>query len=455
MGLLIIAIQRMWGSRLSATPFFLLRTSRSSLTPVRFFCSNPSSSSHPEPGTRGYEDKFFKHFKYLTQKSIPDPDPDKSLTGIYKEHISNLEFASKEVRRRLKEFSDTPSSTPLFSIEGRDYRVGEHILMDEEWVGKWVPEGYPGLITKYDHAWNTDRHLLGRECVKNVIEQLQYQQNSGFLTSKGCKPMILDGFNGTGKSITLLHTLLWARASGWLVLFVPYPDQLIVEGIVTQSETVEDVYDLHGAAQIIMQQFKEAHSDKLDKIKMKTSLPPLAAFENFEQKPSTTLLDLIEFGLESENPSEVFLTLRRELDQVTEYPVLLVVDNINKTFGNTGFFKAKDFFKPRMTPVEGGEISLLRCLHRPEEVQMVNGTALYGICGSATQKYFKQAVGAEIIENYKVTIPEYSLEEYYKRVEHYVDTGYIAEELPTQTLDYIYRLCDGRPKHVASYYRIV
>lgn len=86
------------------------------------------------------------------------------------------------------------------------------------------------------------------------------------------------------------------------------------------SQTRKWIYDVHEAALAILKDFKAAHEDKLSKIKMRTSLPnidELKAFNDAKTK-DTTLLDLIDFGLTCDNPSEVFVALRTELNSVTE-----------------------------------------------------------------------------------------------------------------------------------------
>lgn len=106
-------------------------------------------------------------------------------------------------------------------FKDREYTIGGHILVDDALKNKWFPEGYPTQITKTEHVWNQDRSLLGRQIVGDIITELTTQKNDGFLQSRGARSLILDGLLGAGKSITLLHTLLWARSSGWFALYIP------------------------------------------------------------------------------------------------------------------------------------------------------------------------------------------------------------------------------------------
>jgi predicted phage tail protein len=93
--------------------------------------------------------------------------------------------------------------------------------VDEELQKTWVPEGYPNELAKKEHVYNEDRSLLARQCVVDIINELDAQKSNGFLQSKGARSIVLDGLAGSGKSVALLHAILWARSSGWLVLYIP------------------------------------------------------------------------------------------------------------------------------------------------------------------------------------------------------------------------------------------
>lgn len=86
------------------------------------------------------------------------------------------------------------------------------------------------------------------------------------------------------------------------------------------SKTRKWIYDLHEGAVVLLENFRRSHHDKLAKIKIRGSLPrleELAAFSESQTK-NTTLLDLVDFGITCDNPSEVFVAVRDELDAVTE-----------------------------------------------------------------------------------------------------------------------------------------
>jgi hypothetical protein len=94
--------------------------------------------------------------------------------------------------------------------------------------------------------------------------------------------------------------------------------RLVSDFYITPSVIEENVYDIHDGARFLLKNIKDAHAPQLEQIRMKTSLPRISDFEGFTRSKSTTLLDLVNFGIECENPSEVFVTFRNELDHVTE-----------------------------------------------------------------------------------------------------------------------------------------
>lgn len=187
---------------------------------------------------------------------------------------------------------------------------------------------------------------------------------------------------------------------------------------------------------------------------MKTSLPRIEELKPFNdsQTKNTTLLDLVDYGITCDNPSEVFVALRNELDAVTEYPVLIAVDDINCLYGNTGFMKPIHLREEKIAWVYGDEISVLRALNRPHKATMVNGTCISALTTGKSIKHFLKDVGEEVFKDARVEIPSYSYLEYYGRVMRYLDSGDLLNSPTVMTEQYIYQVCCARPKHVASYY---
>jgi hypothetical protein len=93
---------------------------------------------------------------------------------------------------------------------------------------------------------------------------------------------------------------------------------LVSRYYITPSVREEDVYDIHELARVLLTNARDASGPLLKNIRMKTNLPRISEFENFERSKTTTLFDLVNYGIQSANPSEVFVTFRKELDHVVE-----------------------------------------------------------------------------------------------------------------------------------------
>jgi hypothetical protein len=74
----------------------------------------------------------------------------------------------------------------------------------------------------------------------------------------------IDGDTGSGKTMTLLQTALWARTSGWIVLYVKDADALLNGGsMATPSTIFPGLYDENDVAHDILKPFLAAHKADL------------------------------------------------------------------------------------------------------------------------------------------------------------------------------------------------
>jgi hypothetical protein len=86
--------------------------------------------------------------------------------------------------------------------------------------------------------------------------------------------IFIDGVAGSGKSVTLLQTVLWARTNGWIVLFVNDADSLLNGGFQsTPSPVWRGMFDQNAHAQsFVLQPFLTAHSADLAARHCQTSM---------------------------------------------------------------------------------------------------------------------------------------------------------------------------------------
>lgn len=400
---------------------------------------------------RGYEDEFYKRFQYLGRHT----EGKMGLADYIQEVYEQLDELTDKGKHGLVDEAHIDEDKLMFTLEGKPY-VTESFFDMEPVKKKHLPEGWPGRIDEYEFEWIGKKETMCRTVYSDVMKLLKEQKDNGFLASKGTKPIFLDGLNGTGKSVGLSHIVLYARAEGWLVLYVPNAYKLVSNYRIKPSKTRKWVYDLHEGAVEIMQGFRDSHHKKLQKIKMKGTLPRIDELEAFNssQTEETTLLDLVDFGLTCDNPSEVFVALRNELTSVIEYPVLIAVDDINCLQGNSGFMKPIHLREEKISWADCSEISVINAINRPDEAVLINGNTISAVTSQRTMKSFDKVMGDTFREN-AITVPHYSFDEYRQRVAKYVASGDLESIPSILTEEYIYQLCSGRPKHVASYYATI
>jgi small subunit ribosomal protein S29 len=162
---------------------------------------------------------------------------------------------------------------------------------------------------------------------------------------------ILFFFQGCGKSAALAQVVFWARKKGWLVIYVPSGYELINGGsYLDRSEERKEEYcswEQPPLQYIFLNKLLDAHADKLKKIPLKTkvSLPKFTG---------TTLFELVEYGsVLIQYTSAVWSLLRNELALVTEFPVLLAVDEYNAVYNPSVSFRNPDsskYLKEPMNP---------------------------------------------------------------------------------------------------------
>ena len=98
--------------------------------------------------------------------------------------------------------------------------------------------------------------LLNRRCLQDLVQAVARQQ----------RPHIyLDGWAGSGKSVALYALVNWARANGWLALYLPTANLLVEGGTYYKGE--DDLWDTPEAARLILTAAKDNH-DRLLKVRV-------------------------------------------------------------------------------------------------------------------------------------------------------------------------------------------
>mmetsp|Transcript_13899 Transcript_13899/g.23942 ORF Transcript_13899/g.23942 Transcript_13899/m.23942 type:complete len:639 (+) Transcript_13899:13-1929(+) len=200
-----------------------------------------------------------------------------------------------------------------------------------------------------------------RDALGNVIRdepewKTRNKQASVFAPSSAL--LLLDGQTGSGRSTTLLQTVYWARASGWIVVYEPDCRQLMDGGrTIQESWWAPGQYDQNDLASTrLLPALLTAHEAQLADLHVQTRFgrtllarrrDVAAAGEDetdadtdaadkpdtkveIDYDDKTSLLALAKLGLAAPHiAAACYSTLLRELAAQTSVPVMIALDGIN------------------------------------------------------------------------------------------------------------------------------
>ncbi|PSC69955.1 28S ribosomal mitochondrial [Micractinium conductrix] len=200
--------------------------------------------------------------------------------------------------------------------------------------------------------WSGRRSLLARACMRDLLAAVQ---------SKERPQLYLDGWAGSGKSVALYSAVAWARANGWLALYVPSAFSLVQNGTFSRGE--DGLWDTPEAARWILTSLRDAHAEQLPALKTPAGQP---------------LDALVEEGLAAgAAPGAVVgaaLAAKDSLAAQQELPVLLAVDDYNALYSRTGYYESVHNFHRRQLAPE--ELRLARGFRLLEQPPPANGVAI-------------------------------------------------------------------------------
>ncbi|GBG85838.1 hypothetical protein CBR_g40648 [Chara braunii] len=181
---------------------------------------------------------------------------------------------------------------------------------------------------------------------------------------------LLDGPVGSGKSVALATAVHWARASGWLVFYVPSGRDWIKGGFF-QKHAQTNLWDTPVAAKNALQGLMNSHEDLLAALPLKVPEPipvetiptrpgrlgPAQSGEPANENEGASgsgageeisgggsLRDLVSRGLKMTQANALVscvVRVRKELSQVTDVPVLIAIDEFNSWFGYSDYQESR------------------------------------------------------------------------------------------------------------------
>lgn len=244
----------------------------------------------------------------------------------------------------------TSSDSILNSLEALLERSGGELGVDTE---RARMANTPGDLKSY---WPSD---LG--AFQHRQSMFQKKAQTKFNPEKLLRNVyLLTGHGKCGRSTTMTYAALQARQNNWFVLHVPRFD-LFCSGpwILAPSETHEGMFDQPLLAWFFFQELLQLEADKLKQIKLKGDYSEAKSddvafgarhlnyfaeqgveYPHFQaSKSEGTLFDLVSYAAQHRlNASRVVKAFVDEVEQITEFPVLVALDNINTYELPTGYF---------------------------------------------------------------------------------------------------------------------
>ncbi|GAB9472177.1 Atp-dependent dna helicase snf21 [Globisporangium polare] len=343
------------------------------------------------------------------------------------------------------------ASTPIAQATADD-RLKFFALLKET-QDKVLPEG----IGK--HMENTfeligHRHVMLRDNTLKIISLMKDWENS----KKETKGFVIDGERGSGKSFALQQIVQFARESNWLVLYVPNARAWCVEApYVMKSPVDESKYDIDVFGVELLEKFLHCHGAQLSEIPLRGSYGDRYYPASFKAKPKSTseydaaaltLRDLVENGIKDEDLAcTAVVDLRTELAQVTEFPVLIAVDEYNLWFQKTVFgFEGKEVFPSDITVIDA--LKDIGAEGLAEDRTLANGLFIAAVTENYPSHYdFKKQVNYRAL---RTTMRTYTQEELESVVAYYNQVSFLHDKPTPSELAYFRLMTKALPLHVTD-----
>ena len=286
-------------------------------------------------------------------------------------------------RSELKEWYESGVRYPFLNSRREWPRSLLKVFQDGHLMwGEKVKPLKPEQAEKLSRRFKGQYHTFSRDMV-DVRGPLREWDARPFDASQPLQPLLIDGERGTGKTAALLHTVMYGRQAGFLVLFIPDSFDTAVRGArITPSEEYAQSYNAHHTAQPILEFFYQAHKDKLSELPIQreetrkhcesykikfnrraenymndfnrempddgNEFRPQFASSRMKKHTSAsleTLADLVALGASDLSCSSLVLTdLIYELRILEEVPVMIAIDGVNYlNLPETGYRVMADF----------------------------------------------------------------------------------------------------------------
>lgn len=248
--------------------------------------------------------------------------------------------------------------------------------------------------------------------------------------------VLLDGWTGSGKSVSLYTLVAAARESGWVVMYVPSASLLVRGGIYKKRDEDDSHWYTPIAAGQILQSFYNSHS--ADVLQMLPSIDK-----------KSTLRDLCAEALENNDDFHKVDTTIHVLqgllnaDGTNGIRTLVVVDDYNYLYNETEYFETMHrFHRRRINPGELVLASAFRLLQSNRKSGIVAAAPSYG-------KSISPATPVPLGESAKIIrIPRFSMEEVSNMASMLVSQKKLPHLPPDAALKRALALTNGNAKEL-------
>ncbi|RHY32652.1 hypothetical protein DYB32_002367 [Aphanomyces invadans] len=309
--------------------------------------------------------------------------------------------------------------------------VNKFFALTDEQIKKHFPSGLPKRIKEMFELVEPNKHFMLRKPVATILSAMssKFRPMSRRLGSDASmialldfpeswperwpeKAFVLDGEHGSLSSVSLIQIVTFARENGWIVLHVPHARSWTHDApYVTKAAYHEGKFDIDVVGADILKQVLRWDF---------TDIQSHLRYTSEYNKGDLTLLDICESGLKDELLTcKAVLDLKAELAEVTEFPVLIAIDEYNTWFHKTVF------------GYEGVPV-------KAEDITIVDAFRDVDATGYRVDRKLKNGLFiAATTENYP-TKNEFSKQASYKRVRKLLHP-YTPEEL-TSLVDYFHAI---------------
>ncbi|RLN58579.1 hypothetical protein BBJ28_00019266 [Nothophytophthora sp. Chile5] len=378
--------------------------------------------------------------------------------------------APVDAKEPVKEVAEEPQAlgnlagVPISQVCGRAdtflvlvQATAEHRLkfftFAKEQQDKLFPEG---VGRRMDETFDLvgHRHIMLRDTTLEIISAMKDWKNTKKDTIGA---YLIDGERGTGKSFALHQIVQFARESDWVVLYIPEPRSWCYEApYVMKSPYQEDKFDIDVFGVELLQKLLHCHGTQLSSIPLRGKYGDrYYPATQFAAKPKSaseydastlTLRDLVENGIRDEELAcQAVCDLKEELAQVTEFPVLIAIDNYNTWFQKTIFgFEGKE--------VKPDDISVIAALKDigskgyKEEHKLKNGLFI----AASTENFPVKVHFKKVVDYRKVraSMRAYTPEELATVVSYYNQVSFLHDKPSDSEMAYFRLMTKALPLHV-------